>query len=111
MKPGVRSAVWTWRVGVSTRPGGCRRFGMSAGAAVAAADSRRSELLDGVPVWPDLGAAQTAIDAFRHEYNTDRRQLGAALAVRTDRGRRTRTCDGIHRALTLSTAGDRSACR
>jgi transposase InsO family protein len=30
------------------------------------------ELLDDVEVWPDLAAAQAAIDAFRHEYNTNR---------------------------------------
>jgi transposase InsO family protein len=30
------------------------------------------ELLDHVQVWPDLATAQAAIDAFRHEYNTDR---------------------------------------
>jgi Integrase core domain len=30
------------------------------------------ELLDSVEVWPDLAAAQAAVDGFRAEYNTDR---------------------------------------
>ena len=30
------------------------------------------DLLDAVEVWPDLQTAQAAVDAFRHEYNTDR---------------------------------------
>lgn len=32
----------------------------------------RRELLDDVATWPDLDSVQAAIDAFRHEYNTDR---------------------------------------
>ena len=38
------------------------------------------ELLDEVAVWPDLETAQTAIDAFRHEYNTDRPHQSLGMA-------------------------------
>jgi len=38
------------------------------------------ELLDEVAVWPDLETAQAAIDAFRHEYNTDRPHQSLGMA-------------------------------
>jgi transposase InsO family protein len=47
----------------------------------------RRELLDDVPVWPDLDSAQAAIDAFRHEYNTDRPHQSLDMAFPADRFR------------------------
>jgi transposase InsO family protein len=47
----------------------------------------RRELLDDVPVWPDLDTAQTAIDAFRHDYNTDRPHQSLDMAFPADRFR------------------------
>jgi transposase InsO family protein len=43
------------------------------------------ELLDGVEVWPDLEAAQEAIDAFRVEYNTNQPHQALDMAFPTDR--------------------------
>lgn len=43
------------------------------------------ELLDDVQVWPDLATAQAAIDAFRHEYNTDRPHQSLNMAFPADR--------------------------
>ncbi|WP_433393956.1 IS481 family transposase [Micromonospora sp. KLBMP9576] len=45
----------------------------------------RRELLDGVPVWPDLDTAQAAIDVFRDEYNTDRPHQSLDMAFPADR--------------------------
>jgi hypothetical protein len=45
----------------------------------------RRELLDDVAVWPDLDAAQAAIDAFRHEYNTDRPHQSLDMAFPANR--------------------------
>jgi len=45
----------------------------------------RRELLDDVPVWPDLDTAQAAIDAFRHDYNTDRPHQSLDMAFPADR--------------------------
>ena len=47
----------------------------------------RRELLDDVPVWPDLATAQAAIDAFRHDYNTDRPHQSLDMAFPADRFR------------------------
>jgi transposase InsO family protein len=47
----------------------------------------RRELLDDVPVWPDLATAQVAIDAFRQDYNTDRPHQSLAMAFPADRFR------------------------
>ncbi|MFF5227048.1 IS481 family transposase [Dactylosporangium sp. NPDC000521] len=43
------------------------------------------ELLDAVPVWPSLEAAQAAIDAFYQEYNTDRPHQALGMAFPADR--------------------------
>ncbi|WP_084557337.1 IS481 family transposase [Couchioplanes caeruleus] len=43
------------------------------------------ELLDHVQVWPDLPTAQAAIDAFRHEYNTNRPHQSLNMAFPADR--------------------------
>jgi len=43
------------------------------------------ELLDSVAVWPDLATAQAAVDAFRHEYNTDRPHQSLEMAFPADR--------------------------
>jgi hypothetical protein len=45
----------------------------------------RRELLDDVAVWPDLDTAQAAIDAFRHEYNTDRPHQSLDMAFPANR--------------------------
>ncbi|MEV6518543.1 IS481 family transposase [Micromonospora chalcea] len=45
----------------------------------------RRELLDDVPVWPDLDTAQAAIDVFRDEYNTDRPHQSLDMAFPADR--------------------------
>jgi hypothetical protein len=45
----------------------------------------RRELLDDVPVWPDLDTAQAAIDAFRHEYNNDRPHQSLDMGFPADR--------------------------
>jgi transposase InsO family protein len=47
----------------------------------------RRELLDDVPVWPDLATAQAAIDAFREDYNTDRPHQSLDMAFPADRFR------------------------
>ncbi len=47
----------------------------------------RRELLDDVPVWPDLDTAQAAIDAFRHDYNTDRPHQSLDMAFPASRFR------------------------
>ena len=49
--------------------------------------SLRRELLDDVAVWPDLESAQVAVDAFRHEYNTDRPHQSLDMAFPADRFR------------------------
>jgi Integrase core domain len=43
------------------------------------------ELLDHVEVWPDLETAQTAVDAFRAEYNTNRPHQSLDMAFPADR--------------------------
>lgn len=43
------------------------------------------ELLDTVPAWPDIETVQAAIDAFRHEYNTDRPHQSLDMAFPADR--------------------------
>ncbi|WP_446220566.1 IS481 family transposase [Micromonospora sp. IBHARD004] len=43
------------------------------------------ELLDTVPAWPDIEAAQAAIDAFRREYNTNRPHQSLDMAFPADR--------------------------
>ncbi|WP_412740792.1 IS481 family transposase [Krasilnikovia sp. MM14-A1259] len=43
------------------------------------------ELLDHVQVWPDLQAAQAAIDAFRVEYNSNRPHQSLNMAFPADR--------------------------
>src|SRR3954469_17936953 len=43
------------------------------------------ELLDHVEVWPDLETAQAAVDAFRHEYNTNRPHQALDMAFPADR--------------------------
>jgi transposase InsO family protein len=43
------------------------------------------ELLDHVDVWPDLETAQAAVDAFRHEYNTNRPHQSLTMAFPADR--------------------------
>jgi transposase InsO family protein len=43
------------------------------------------ELLDHVDVWPDLQAAQAAVDAFRAEYNTNRPHQSLEMAFPADR--------------------------
>jgi hypothetical protein len=43
------------------------------------------ELLDHVQVWPDIEAAQAAIDAFRMEYNTNRPHQSLGMAFPADR--------------------------
>ncbi|WP_411267404.1 IS481 family transposase [Actinoplanes sp. KI2] len=45
----------------------------------------RRELLDDVPVWPDIDTAQAAIDAFRLDYNTDRPHQSLDMAFPADR--------------------------
>ncbi|MFJ6200011.1 integrase core domain-containing protein [Micromonospora sp. NPDC092111] len=45
----------------------------------------RRELLDDVPVWPDLDTAQAVIDVFRDEYNTDRPHQSLDMAFPADR--------------------------
>ncbi|WP_207229852.1 integrase core domain-containing protein [Krasilnikovia cinnamomea] len=45
----------------------------------------RRELLDDIPVWPDLATAQAAIDGFRHDYNTDRPHQSLDMGFPTDR--------------------------
>jgi len=45
----------------------------------------QGELLDHVQVWPDLATAQAAIDAFRHEYNTNRPHQSLNMAFPADR--------------------------
>ncbi|KAB1159199.1 IS481 family transposase [Micromonospora sp. AMSO12t] len=45
----------------------------------------RRELLDEVPVWPDLDTVQAAVDVFRHEYNTDRPHQSLDMAFPADR--------------------------
>ncbi|MFG2063852.1 IS481 family transposase [Micromonospora sp. NPDC048871] len=45
----------------------------------------RRELLDEVPVWPDLETVQAAVDVFRHEYNTDRPHQSLDMAFPADR--------------------------
>jgi transposase InsO family protein len=47
--------------------------------------SLRRELLDDVPVWPDIDTAQAAIDAFRLDYNTDRPHQSLDMAFPADR--------------------------
>jgi transposase InsO family protein len=42
--------------------------------------SLQRELLDDVDVWPDIDTAQTAIDAFRLEYNTNRPHQSLGMA-------------------------------
>ncbi|MFD2768598.1 IS481 family transposase [Micromonospora eburnea] len=51
------------------------------------------ELLDDVEVWPDLEAVQTAVDAFRTEYNTNRPHQSLDMAFPADRFT-TRPTDG-----------------
>jgi hypothetical protein len=43
------------------------------------------ELLDEVAIWPDLETAQAAIDAFRHEYNSNRPHQSLDMAFPADR--------------------------
>ena len=43
------------------------------------------ELLDEVEVWPNIEAAQAAIDAFRHEYNTNRPHQSLGMAFPANR--------------------------
>jgi transposase InsO family protein len=43
------------------------------------------ELLDDVAVWPDLEAAQAAIEAFRIDYNTNRPHQSLDMAFPADR--------------------------
>ncbi|MET8354611.1 MULTISPECIES: integrase core domain-containing protein [unclassified Micromonospora] len=38
-----------------------------------------------VPVWPDLDTVQAAVDAVRHEYNTNRPHQSLKMAVSADR--------------------------
>ncbi|GHJ54724.1 hypothetical protein Nm8I071_40310 [Nonomuraea sp. TT08I-71] len=45
----------------------------------------RRELLDEVPIWPDLDTVQAAVDVFRHEYNTDRPHQSLDMAFPADR--------------------------
>ena len=45
----------------------------------------RRELLDDAGVFPDLDAAQAAVDAFRHEYNTHRPHQSLDMAFPADR--------------------------
>jgi hypothetical protein len=45
----------------------------------------QQELLDRVQEWPDLQTAQAAIDAFRHEYNTNRPHQSLNMAFPADR--------------------------
>jgi transposase InsO family protein len=45
----------------------------------------RRELLDDVPVWPDIDTAEAAIDAFRADYNTDRPHQSLDMAFPADR--------------------------
>jgi hypothetical protein len=45
----------------------------------------RRELLDEVETWPDLATVQAAVDAFRHEYNTDRPHQSLNMAFPADR--------------------------
>jgi transposase InsO family protein len=47
----------------------------------------RRELLDDVPVWPDLDTVQAAIDAFRYDYNTDRPHQSLDMAFPAERFR------------------------
>nr|WP_269215356.1 IS481 family transposase [Micromonospora vinacea] len=49
--------------------------------------SLRRELLDDVPVWPDIDTAQAAITVFRHEYNTDRPHQSLDMAFPASRFR------------------------
>ncbi|WP_435825979.1 IS481 family transposase [Micromonospora zamorensis] len=49
--------------------------------------SLRRELLDDVPVWPDIDTAQAAINVFRHEYNTDRPHQSLDMAFPASRFR------------------------
>lgn len=42
------------------------------------------ELLDDVAEWPDIQTAQTAIDAFRNEYNTNRPHQSLGMAFPAD---------------------------
>ncbi|GAA2387587.1 hypothetical protein GCM10010170_098590 [Dactylosporangium salmoneum] len=45
----------------------------------------RRELLDTVPVWPSVEAAQAAMDAFCREYNTNRPHQSLGMAFPADR--------------------------
>jgi hypothetical protein len=45
----------------------------------------RRELLDHIEVWTDLETAQAAVDAFRHEYNTNRPHQSLDKAFPADR--------------------------
>jgi Integrase core domain len=47
--------------------------------------SLQGEFLDSVEVWPDLETAQATVDAFRHEYNTDRPHQALDMAFPADR--------------------------
>jgi transposase InsO family protein len=47
----------------------------------------RRELLDDVATWRDIEQVQAAIDAFRHEYNTDRPHQSLDMAFPADRFR------------------------
>jgi transposase InsO family protein len=49
----------------------------------------RRELLNDVPVWPDIDTVQAAIDAFRHDYNADRPHQSLDMAFPGDRFRPT----------------------
>jgi hypothetical protein len=51
------------------------------------------ELLDDVPVWPDLEAVQAAVDAFLLEYNTNRPHQSLDMSFPSDRFT-TRPVDG-----------------
>jgi transposase InsO family protein len=47
--------------------------------------SLQRELLDDVGVWPDIDTVQAAVDAFRHEYNTNRPHQSLDMAFPADR--------------------------
>ena len=54
----------------------------------------RRELLDDAGIFADLAAAQAAVDAFLHEYNTDRPHQALDMAFPADRFRPSTNSDG-----------------
>jgi integrase-like protein len=85
---GNHLAVAASRRACAALSGGARavKAQRSAGRTALTARARSGgELLDDVPVWPDIDTAQAAIDAFRLDYNTDRPHQSLDMAFPADR--------------------------